>query len=247
MKEKNGDNTRTVDAKVLEIKEKNIVIVTDSGEKKEIKKEMVGSDIEVGDTLEVVIKDKPFSHRITQAKLITRGEPSMELLKLVGLASVVLIVSYILMYSGFLTHWYSHFREIMMTGSITQKLEVANILTNLIGVFVIATLVVLSIIWKIYIRDEEMKSEEILKLLAIVTLASIVCYSIVYISFYNSWSVIFKEVMISADLSNKLLISEIMSKLLGIFVIGSLMLLNIIWSFYIHHKKIEFIEDSKKE
>lgn len=247
MKEKNGDNTRTVDAKVLEIKEKNIVIVTDSGEKKEIKKEMIDSDIEVGDTLEVVIKDKPFSHKITNAKLITRGESSMELLKLIGLASIVLVVSYILMYSGFLAHWYSHFKEIMMTGANVQKLQVANILTNLIGVFVIATISILTIIWKIYIKDDEMKSEDILKLLALVTLASIVCYSIVYISFYNSWSAMFREIMMSGDLSSKLLISEVMSKLLGIFVIGSLMILNIIWSFYIHHKEIVFIDESQKE
>ena len=247
MKEKNGDNTRTVDAKVLEIKEKNIVIITDSGEKKEIKKEMIDTEIEVGDTLEVVIKDKPFSHRITKAKLITRGESSMELLKLVGLASVVLVISYILMYSGFLAHWYSHFKEIMVIGSNAQKLEVANILTNLIGVFVIATISILTIIWRIYIKDDEMKSEDILKLLALVTLASIVCYSIVYISFYNSWSAMFKEVMMGGDLSSKLLISEVMSKLLGILVIGSLMILNIIWSFYIHNKEMVFEDESQKE
>ena len=247
MKEKNGDNTRTVDAKVLEIKEKTIVIRTEAGEQKEIKKEMVDNEIEVGDTLEVVIKDKPFSHRITKAKLITKGEPAMELLKLVGLASIVLVVSYILLYSGFLTHWYSHFKEIMLTGSNVQKLAVANVLTNLIGVFVIATILILRIIWRIYMKDDEMKIEDILKLLALVTLASIVCYSIVYISFYNSWSAMFKEIMLSADLSSKLLMSEIMSKLLGIFVVGSVMILDIIWSFYIHHKEIVFLDESQKE
>ena len=96
-------------------------------------------------------------------------------------------------------------------------------------------------------KDDEMKTEDILKLLALVTLASIVCYSIVYISFYNSWSAMFREILVSGDLSSKLLMSEIMSKLLGIFVIGSVMILDIIWSFYIHHKEMVFIDESQKE
>ena len=246
MKEKNGDNTRTVDAKVLEIKEKTILVELEGGEEKEFKKEILGEDVEKGDILEVVIKDKPLNHKVTKAKLITKGESSVELLKLLGLASVILVICYILLYSGFISYWYNGFRDIMVNGTHEQTLNVANIMTNLMGIFIIATAAILTIIWKMYIKDDEMKSNEILKLLGVVTIATVVCYAIVYFSFYNGWSDLFKLVMQGNDLSSKLIISEIMTKILGSFVIGSLLILNIIWSFYTHHKEIMKFEETKE-
>ena len=41
-------------------------------------------------------------------------------------------------------------------------------MTNLMGIFIIATAAILTIIWKMYIKDDEMKSNEILKLLEVV-------------------------------------------------------------------------------
>ncbi len=246
MKEK-GDNTRTVDAEVVEVKDKTIQIKTATGDEKTIKKELLTEEVQVGDTLEVVIKDKPLSHKVTKARLITRGENSIELLKLLGLTSIVLIICFILAYFGFVTFWYEPYKEIMATGTNNQALQIANIMTNLIGVFVITTAAILTIIWKMYLKDEEMKSDEILKLLAIVSVATIICYIIVYLSFYNSWSHLITTVVTAGLSTDKLLVSEIMSKLLGIFVIGSTMILNIIWGSYTHHKDFVKSIDSQKE
>ena len=246
MKEKNGDNTRTIDAKVIEIKEKTILVETEEGEQKEFKKEILGEDVEKGDILEVVIKDKPLNHKVTKAKLITKGESSIELLKLLGLASVILVICFILLYSGFISYWYGGFKDIMMNGTHEQTLNVANIMANLMGIFIIATAFILTIIWRMYIRDDEMKSDDILKLLGIVTIATVVCYAIVYFSFYNGWADLFKTVMSGSDLTSKLIISEIMTKILGSFVIGSLLILNIVWGFYTHHKEILKIEEVKE-
>ena len=120
-------------------------------------------------------------------------------------------------------------------------------MTNLIGVFIIATTLILTIIWKLFVRDEDMQSDGILKLLGIVTIATIICYIIVYLSFYSSWSHLIHTVMINGVMTDKLLVSTIMSKLLGIFVIGSVLILNIIWGFYSHHKEFVKSIDSKKE
>lgn len=247
MKEEKGDNTRTVDAQVIEVKEKTVRIKTESGEEKTIKKELINDDVSEGDTLEVVIKDKPLSHKVTNAKLITRGENSIELLKLLGLTSLVVVICFILMYSGFISYWFDEYRAIVASGTTNQALHIADIMTNLIGVFVIATAAIITIIWKIYLKDDDMKSDEVLKLLAIVTLATVICYIIVYLSFYNSWAGLINEVIMAGSMTDRLLVSTIMSKLLGVFVIGSLFMLNIIWDFYIHHKEFVKSIESKKE
>lgn len=247
MKEENGDNTRTIDAQVIEIKDKSLVVKTATGEEKTIKKELINDEVEVGDTLEVVIKDKPLRHKVTKAKLITRGDNSIELLKLLGLVSVAVVLCFIVVYSGFISFWFDRFREVMLTGTQSQALHIADIMTNLIGVFIIATGAILTIIWRIYLRDEEMHSDEILKLLAIVTFATILCYIIVYLSYYSSWSHLIHNVMTGGVLTDQLLVSTIMSKLIGFFSIGTIMLLNIIWGFYSHHKEYAKSIDDKKE
>ncbi len=247
MKEKKGEITRTVDAQVVEVKDKTVRIKTETGEEKLIKKELINEEVSEGDTLEVVIKDKSISHKITKAKLITRGENSIELLKLLGLTSIVVVICFILMYSGFISYWFNDYRAIVANGTPSQALHIADIMTNLIGVFVIATAAILTIIWKIYLRDDDMKSDDVLKLLAIVTLSTVICYIIVYLSFYNSWSNLIQEVMGTGTATDRLLISTIMSKLIGVFVIGSLFMLNIIWGFYVHHKEFVKSIESKKE
>ena len=242
-----NEDTRTVDANVTEIKGNKIKIKTVEGEEKTIKKDLLSEVVDVGDTLEVVVKDKKLSHKVTKARLITRGENSIELLKLLGLASIVLVICFIVAYSGFLSYWINQFKEVMMNGTQSQALHIADIMTNLIGVFIIATTLILTIIWKLFVRDEDMQSDGILKLLGIVTIATIICYIIVYLSFYSSWSHLIHTVMINGVMTDKLLVSTIMSKLLGIFVIGSVLILNIIWGFYSHHKEFVKSIDSKKE
>lgn len=247
MNEEKETNTRSVDATVTKIKGNKIRIKTVDGEEKTIKKDLISDEVAVGDTLEVVVKDKPLSHKVTKAKIITRGDNSVELLKLLGLTSIVLVICFILAYSGFIAYWMDGFKQIMLNGTQNQALHIADIITNLIGVFIIATTAILTIIWKLYIKDEEMQSDDILKLLAIVTLATIICYVIVYLSFYNSWAGLIHNVMISGVSTDKLLVATIMSKLLGIFVIGSVLILNIIWTFYSHHKDFVKTIDTKKE
>ena len=247
MKEGNGDNTRTVDAQVIEIKDKTLVIKTEQGEEKTIKKDLIAEDVQVGDTLEVVIKDKIRSHKVTKAKLITRGDNAIELLKLLGLTSIVLVICFILMYSGFVTYWFDRFRNIMANGTNYQALEIANIMTNLIGVFIISSSAILAIIWRLYLKEDDFDKVGILRLLGIVTLATIICYIIVYLSFYNSWGNLFHMIMATGTYTDQLLISEIMSKLLGTFVIASIIILSIIWNFYSHHKDFANSIESKKE